>query len=184
MSDPTAAASPGSQPNGASTTGAADVPGSGKFAELLALGEASLRRLADSTRQLQQALNRPGAGGSTAGSQPGAAANMSSVEQKLAQDALGRIKAGIFQMRELFQEVRGAGLSGRVALAPGKLQTLRRCLKAGGGVKSAVETALPVAGQTAKEALHRTENYLRKHPGKGLLACLGFGLLVGVLISR
>lgn len=140
-----------------------------RFSEILALGEASLRKLADSARQLQDAIG----GGVIAGVAP-------AKERTAAQDALATIKTGIYQMRNLFAEARQAG-----GFPTQGVKSARYCLKKGTGHARKIALQIyPPIRETATTALERSEAYVKANPAKGLLACLGVGLLLGVIIGR
>jgi ElaB/YqjD/DUF883 family membrane-anchored ribosome-binding protein len=147
-----------------------DVPN--RFSELLALGESSLRKLADSARQLQETLG--GTPGGPTGS-PIAAAKRTAAEQ-----ALAGLKTGIFQMRNLFAEARKNG-----GIPTTGLNFAQTCLTSKvGKCKNLALKAYPPIREAAQTTLERSETYVKANPGKGLLACLGVGLLLGVLIGR
>ncbi len=165
---------------------------SSRFSELLALGEASLRKLADNARQLQDVI---GGGPVARGVNPEAAEN-----RAVAEEALSKLKNGIYQMRNLFAEARKTG---GVPLTT--LHKCRKCLKrkrAEGeplinvqkyqnNLKTSVERAkniaikaYPPVREAVTTSLERSEAYVKESPVKGLLACLGVGLLLGVIIGR
>lgn len=136
-----------------------------RLADLLALGESSLRSLSDGVRHIQDILNNTPAPG---------ASDSAAVEARRTRlnRAVTGLKTGIFQMRNLLRETGRTG-----DISPQNLSAAQKCKRRATGAKDAAKEAITTA-------LERSETYVRKHPGRGLLACLTVGLLLGVLLGR